>query len=116
MGFFFSLQKPGPVSLSAAVAELPFPVVEHGKVLEEIEQLVVAEEVGRVLRMAELFLIDQMGLENDMPAGLEGAFHLGNQRALEEIKIDDEVVRGRGEIGVFEVGLDEMNRPAFCSG
>src|SRR3989338_4058059 len=58
------------VRLLAALEKLSFAVMEHAKIAEQIEQLVVAQEIGGISRMAEKPLVDEIGLENNIPPGL----------------------------------------------
>jgi len=60
-------------------------------------------------RMAENPLVDKISFEHDIPAELEGHFHFGDERALEEIEIQDQVISALGELYPVQVCLSEID-------
>ena len=57
-----------------AVGVLTFAIAENSETTKVLQQFVVIQQVGGILRMADSLLIDQVGFKNDVTLGLESSF------------------------------------------
>ncbi len=106
-------EQPCAIHLFSAFKKFSLAVIEDAKVAEKFQQLVVAEEISGISGVAEHPLVDEVSLKDDMPAELEGLFHLGDKGPLKEIKIQDQVISGVGKFNAVQVRLPEVYRQPF---
>ena len=101
----FLREQAGAKRRFGAVPKLALAIEENPEIAEMIQQLVMAKQIVRILRMADFLLVDRVGFEDHVTAGSQRANDLRDQRSLQIIDIHNQIILRRRKLDILQVSF-----------